>query len=142
MSEKDQIKEILENSNTIAIVGVSRNSAKDSNRVCEYLMNEGYQIIPINPSITEVLGKPCSPSITEVPNKLKERIEIVNIFRPSEDVPHIVEDAIRIKEEHGKLKVIWTQLGITNKLAAEKARKSGIIVIEDKCIQTEHQSIE
>ena len=105
-------------------------------------MNEGYKIIPINPSITEVLGKPCSPSITEVPNKLKEKIEIVNIFRPSEDVPHIVEDAIRIKEEHGKLKVIWTQLGITNKLAAEKARKSGIIVIEDKCIQTEHQSIE
>ena len=90
MSEKIQIKEILENNSTIAIVGVSRNSAKDSNRVCEYLMNEGYKIIPINPSITEVLGKPCSPSITEVPNKLKERIEIVNIFRPSEDVPHIV----------------------------------------------------
>ena len=139
MNEKNQIKEILENNSVIAIVGVSRDSTKDSNRVCEYLMKEGYQVLPINPFIKKVLGKECSPSITDTPNKLKEKIEIVNVFRPSEDVPKIVDESISIKEKYGNLKVIWTQLGIAHKLAAEKARKSGIIVIEDKCIQTEHQ---
>tara|TARA_B100000749_G_C18317747_1_gene419482 strand:- start:274 stop:702 length:429 start_codon:yes stop_codon:yes gene_type:complete len=139
LNEKIQIKEILKNSSVIAIVGVSRDSTKDSNRVCEYLMKEGYQILVVNPFIKEVLGKECRPSITDIPNKLKEKIEIVNIFRPSEDVPKIVDEAISIKEKYGNLKVIWTQLGISHRLAAKKARESGIIVIEDKCIRTEHQ---
>ena len=124
-----EIKEILLNSKTIAVVGLSQNKFKDSFNVAEYLQKYGYKIIPVNPKYSEVLGEKCYPGLEFIP----EKIDIVDIFRKPGAVPSIVDDAIKIGA-----KVIWMQLGICHNAAAEKAREANLKVIMNKCIKVEH----
>jgi len=126
------------NLKNIAVVGCSRNEAKDAHRIPKYLKEHGYRIIPINPFSEEILGEKCYPSLLEMPEDLKRTVDIVNIFRPSDDVPPIVDQAVKLKEEFGTPKVIWMQLGIVNEEAAEKARDTGIAVVMDRCMKIEH----
>jgi predicted CoA-binding protein len=126
----DPIFDILTKYKTIAVVGLSSNPARPSYGVTEYMQSSGYQIIPVNPNETDVLGEPSYASLEEVPQK----IEIVDIFRRSEDVPPVVDAAIR-----AGAKVIWMQQGIANEAAAEKARAAGLTVIMDACILVEHK---
>lgn len=126
---------------TVAIVGVSRNPSKDSYRVAEYLKSNGFHIVPINPLTDEVLGKQCYESLLALPAEVQSTIRIVDVFRPSMDVPPIVTQAIQLKKRYGVLKVVWMQLGIRNKQAAEEARKAGLTVIMDKCMLQEHRRI-
>jgi predicted CoA-binding protein len=126
---EDEIKEILTSYKTIAIVGISNKPDRDSYIVAEYLLNQGYKIIPVNPNIDTVLGLKAYPDLISIP----EDIEIVDIFRRSEFVDEIVDQAI----EKGA-KVVWMQLGVINESAAEKARKAGLKVVMDKCIKVEH----
>jgi uncharacterized protein len=126
----DPIFEILTKFKTIAVVGLSSNPARPSYGVTEYMQSSGYQIIPVNPNETDVLGEPSYASLDEVPQK----IEIVDVFRRPEDVPPVVDAAIKIGA-----KVIWMQQGITNEPAAEKARAAGITVVMDACILVEHK---
>ncbi len=126
----DAVLELLQKYQTIAVVGLSSNPMRPSYAVTEYMQAAGYRIIPVNPNETEVLGEKSYASLEDVP----EKIEIVNVFRRAEEVPPVVESAIRVAA-----KVIWMQLGIENDEAAEKARSAGLVVIEDACILVEHR---
>jgi predicted CoA-binding protein len=126
----DPILEILKKAKTIAVVGLSSNPARASHEVSAYMQAAGYRIIPVNPNEREVLGEKSYARLEDVPGK----IDIVDVFRRAEDVPPVVESAIRIGAG-----VIWMQLGIENAEAAERARAAGLAVIEDKCILVEHR---
>ena len=126
----DPILEILEQFKTIAVVGLSSNPSRASFEVTQYMQSVGYRIIPVNPTETEVLGEKSYARLEDVP----EKIEIVDVFRRAEDVPPVVESAIRVGA-----KVVWMQLGIENAEAAERARAAGLIVVEDACVLVEHR---
>src|SRR6266478_10000876 len=126
----DAVLELLQKYQTIAVVGLSSNPMRPSYAVTEYMQAAGYRIIPVNPNETEVLGEKSYARLEDVP----EKIEIVNVFRRAEEVPPVVESAIRVGA-----KVIWMQLGIENDEAAEKARSAGLVVIEDACLLVEHR---
>lgn len=136
-----QVEEILTESKTIAVVGLSREPGKASHKVAAYLKKHGYHILPVNPFVDMVIGERSYPSLLEIPNDIQREIDIVDIFRRPEDVPPIVEQAIKLKETHGKPCVIWMQLGIVNKEAAETAQKAGMTVVMDKCIMQEHKCL-
>ena len=133
----EEIKSILENYRTIAVVGLSKDPAKDSHKVAKYLKTKGYRIIPINPSADVILGEKCYKSLREVP----ETIEIVDIFRPAKDVPPIVDQAIELKRRLGNPRVIWMQLGIVNEEAAKRARNANMTVVMNKCMMKEHKRL-
>jgi len=131
--------ELLLGSRTIAVVGLSKDPSKESYSVSQYLMEEGYRIIPVNPTASEIMGERAYPSLLEIPAEEARRIEIVDIFRPSEQVPPIVEQAIQLRKADGaNPKMIWMQLGIENPAAAEVARMAGIAVVQNLCLRTEH----
>jgi predicted CoA-binding protein len=121
-----QIKEFYQFKN-IAVVGVSKNEEKPSHQVPEYLIEHGYNVIPVNPTLTEVLGRKAYPSIADI----TERIDIVDVFRKSEDIPAVVDDVLKKKDG---IKVFWMQLGIYNEDAEKKAKENGIDVVYNRCI--------
>ncbi len=127
----DPIAELLKSAKTIAVVGLSDNPMKPSYGVSEYMQSRGYRIIPVNPQIEEALGEKAYASLLDVP----EKIDIVDVFRRSEAVPEIVDQAIQLK-----VPAIWLQEGVVHEEAAEKARKAGIFVVMDKCILKEHRA--
>ena len=136
---QNKIKEILTKYKTVAVVGLSRELGKDSHRVSAYLQSHGFRIIPVNPFADEILGEKSYKSLLDIPPEVQKTIEIVDIFRPSKDVPLIVEQAIKLKMMYGKPYVVWMQLGIVNDSAAEKAKKAGLLVVMDKCMTIEHK---
>jgi predicted CoA-binding protein len=129
-SSADPITEILKNCKIIAVVGLSSNPMRPSYGVTEYMQDAGYRIIPVNPNEREVLGEKSYARLEDVP----EKIDIVDVFRRAEEVPPVVESAIRVGA-----KVVWLQQGIEHEGAAEKARAAGLTVIEDSCILVEHR---
>ena len=135
------IREILSKYNVIAVVGLSKEPGKDSHKVSAYLMKHGYRIIPVNPFAEEVLGEKSYPSLLDIPPEIQKTIEIVDVFRPSQDVPKIMEQAIMLKRRNGKPLVVWLQLGIINEEAAEAGRKAGLTVVMDKCLMIEHNRL-
>ncbi len=138
---QNQIKNILSKYKVIAVVGLSKEPEKDGYKVSAYLKQHGYRIIPVNPFADEVLGEKSYPSLLDIPPEIQKTIEIVDIFRPSKDVPPIVEQAIKLKALYGKPFVVWMQLGIVNKQAAEAAKRAGLIVVMDKCLMVEHHRL-
>ncbi len=127
----EQIKTIYALKN-IAVVGMSKNPEKAAHYVPKYLAEQGYHIIPINPTTDEILGKKCYPSLLEV----QVPIDIVDVFRPSDQVKPVVDDAIKIKP-----KVIWLQEGIHNLEAESLAKKAGIDIVFNRCMLAEHQRL-
>jgi uncharacterized protein len=128
-TEADGITKLLKSAKTIAVVGLTDTPTRPSYRVTDYMQSQGYRIIPVNPNLTEWMGEKAYPSLLEVP----EKIDIVDVFRRSDAVPEIVEQAIQIKAP-----AIWLQEGVVHHEAAEKARQAGIFVVMDKCILKEH----
>jgi len=126
------ISEILKNYRNIAIVGLSQKPERESHKVGSYIKNAGYKIFPVNPNYDTALGLECYNSLDEIP----ESIDIVDIFRKSEDVLPVVKEAIKIKA-----KVIWMQLGIENEEAAKLALDAGLQVVMDHCIKVEHSKL-
>jgi predicted CoA-binding protein len=129
---RSTIKKILQEAKTIAIVGASDKSARDSFHIMKFLMEAGYNVIPVNPAYNEILGKKCFPDLRQ----LEERVDIVNIFRRSDEVLPIVQDAMLMGAP-----AIWMQLGVVNEEAASLAERSGIKVIMNKCIKVEYQML-
>ncbi|AEF94563.1 CoA-binding domain protein [Desulfotomaculum nigrificans CO-1-SRB] len=123
------IKELLNNCHTIAIVGLSDKPQRDSFKVANYLQQHGYRIIPVHPRVTEVLGEKAYKTLADIP----DQIDLVNVFRKSEDTPPVVEQAVSLKP-----KAIWLQLGIANEEAAQIATRAGITFVQDRCIKIEH----
>jgi predicted CoA-binding protein len=129
-SDADRITELLKQARTIAVVGLSSSPMRPSYGVAAYLQTQGYRIIPVNPEIKGALGEKAYASLREVP----EKIDIVDVFRRSEFVPQVVEEAIAINAP-----VVWMQEGVVHEQAAEKARRAGIFVVMDRCILKEHR---
>lgn len=132
LSQPAQISSLLAGAKTIAVVGLSPKENRPSNMVARYLLSAGYTIIPVNPGQNEILGQPCFPSLTAVPTP----VDIVDIFRRSEDVLEVVQLAVSLKPLP---LAIWMQQGIINEEAAELARRHGLQVIMDRCIKVDHQ---
>ena len=131
----------MERYRIIAVVGLSRETDKPSYQVAAYMKKQSYRIIPVNPFADEVLGEKSYRSLLDIPIEIQKTIEIVNIFRRPEDVPPIVEQALKLKRANGKPYVVWMQLGIINGQAAETARNAGLTVVMDKCIMVEHKNL-
>ena len=123
------------------MVGLSREPEKDSYRVAAYLKKHGYHIVPVNPFADEVLGGRSYKSLLDIPVEVQKQIDLVDVFRRPENVTSIVEQAVKLREKHGKPCVIWMQLGIINEKAAATARKAGLTVVMDKCIMQEHKRL-
>lgn len=126
------IEDILKQIRTVAVVGLSDNPERPSHTVAKYLKEQGYHIIPVNPQIKEVLGEISYPDLLSIP----EPVDVVDIFRRPEDVPPIVDQAIKIGA-----KVVWMQEGIINEEAATRARKNGLTVVMDRCMLKEHRKL-
>jgi len=131
------IKEILSGAKVIAVVGLSPREERPSNVVAGYLKNAGYKIIPVNPGHKEILGEKCYPSLEEIPEIYRRQIDIVDVFRRSEDTPRIVKDAA----QHTSARVVWLQEGISSDEAASLARSYGLEIIMDRCILKEHRKL-
>lgn len=127
-----EMKEMFQTVRTIATVGFSTNPARPGYYVPEYLMLKGYRVIPVNPTIQDALGQKAYPDLLSVP----EKVDVVQIFRRPEDVPAIVEQAIKIGA-----KVIWMQIGATNPEAVKTAQTAGLGVVTDKCMMIEHKRL-
>ena len=130
--DESTIREVLEKSKVIAVVGLSPKSDRPSHRVGAYLKNQGYRIIPVRPAADEILGEKAYSSLKAIPQDIQ--VDVVDVFRKSEDVPPIVEQAIEIGA-----KAIWLQEGIVNEEAAQKARAAGLKVVMDLCMLKEHK---
>ena len=129
MNDKIDTCEILKNSKTIAVYGISRNPERTSRRIAEYLKSNGYEVVGVNPAISEAGGIKVYPSLKEIPFD----IDIVDVFRRSEDVPALIDDVLAKKP-----KVLWLQLGIRNDEAVKPVEDQGIIAIQDTCIKIAH----
>jgi hypothetical protein len=128
----DALRRMLTQAKTIAVVGMSKNPDKDAHRIPALLIEWGYRLLPINPTTDQILGLRCYKSLRDV----REPIDIVDVFRPSEDVPPIVDDAIAVRA-----KAVWMQTGIAHERAAAKARAEGLDVVQDRCISVEHRRL-
>jgi predicted CoA-binding protein len=125
--------EILKSSRVVAMVGLSPKPDRPSYIVASYLKEKGYRVIPVNPGIEQILGETCYPDLLSIP----ERVDVVDIFRRSEEVPAIVEEAIKIGA-----KTVWMQEGVINKEAASRAGEAGLLVVMDKCMRKEHLKLQ
>ena len=132
MYSDQMLKGILLSTKTIASVGLSSNMEKVSYSVGAYLQSQGYHVIPVNPTADEILGEKSYPDLESIP----EKIEVVQVFRRPEDVPSVVESAIKIGA-----KVVWMQEGIVNEEAAQMAREAGLQVVMDACMRATHQRL-
>jgi len=130
-TQTDAIADLLKRSKTIAVVGLSNSPLRPSHGVSAYMQTNGYRIIPVNPNIKGALGEKAFASLLDVPDK----IDIVNIFRRSELVDEVVDQAIQLK-----VPAIWMQEEVINQRAADRARQAGIFVIMDRCILKEHKT--
>ena len=135
MKQSDPIYELLAGAKTIAVVGLSNSPMRASYGVSAYMQMSGYKIIPVNPQITEALGEKSYPSLREMPGEVAEKIDLIDVFRRSEFVDEIVEQAIQLK-----IPAIWLQEDVINERAAQKARAAGIFVVMDLCVLKEHRA--
>jgi predicted CoA-binding protein len=130
----EELKYTLSSCKTVVIVGISPKEDRPSYRVASYLKSKGYRIIPVRPNSESILGEKTYHSLLEIPKEIE--IDVVDIFRRSEDVPSVVEEAIR-----RGTKVVWMQEGIFHDEACAKAEKAGLKVVMDRCIKKEHQRL-
>ena len=132
MNDDQMMKDILLSAKTIASVGLSSNQQKESYWIVSYLKDQGYRVIPVNPTADEILGEKSYPDLESVP----EKIDVVQVFRKPEDVPPVVDSAIK-----AGAKVVWMQEGIVHEAAAQKAREAGLQVVMDACMRVTHRRL-
>lgn len=129
-----ELKHLLASARTIAVVGLSDKPDRDSNAIAVYLQRQGYRVIPVNPMLPEVLGERSYPTLAAIPPEIS--VDIVDIFRRSDQVPPVVDEAIARRAP-----VVWFQLGVEHPDAAARARAAGLTVLENRCIRVEHQRL-
>jgi len=132
MNTDQMMKDILLSTKTIASVGLSSNPGKESYGIVQYLKSQGYRVIPVNPTADQILGEKSYPDLESIP----EKIDVVQVFRKPEDVPPVVESAIK-----AGAKTVWMQEGIVNEEAAQKAREAGMQVVMDACMRATHRRL-
>ncbi|OAI52845.1 CoA-binding protein [Betaproteobacteria bacterium SCGC AG-212-J23] len=129
MDDINTLRRILRECRTLAVVGLSADWFRPSYFAAKYMQEHGYRVIPVNPKYTEILGQKCYKSLRDIP----EKVDLVDVFRKTQDVPPIAEEAIAIGA-----KVLWQQLGVKNEAAAAKARAAGLEAVMDRCVKIEH----
>ena len=129
MDDINTLRRILRDARVIAVVGLSADWFRPSYFAAKYMQEHGYRVIPVNPKYPEILGEKCYRSLREIP----DRVDIVDVFRKTQDVPPIAEEAIAIGA-----KVLWQQLGVKNEAAAAKAQAAGLETVMDRCVKIEH----
>jgi predicted CoA-binding protein len=127
------LKRLLENARTIAVVGLSEKPERDSHAVAAYLQSRGYRIIGVHPSAKELLGEPAYPSLTAMDPKTRDAVDLVAIFRRPDDVPAVMEEAAALGR-----KAIWLPSGASSPAALETARRLGLTLVADKCLRSVH----
>jgi len=130
--DPEAIRRVLVGSRTIAVVGCSPKPDRDSYQIAKYLIEKGYDVVPVNPGQAEILGLKCYPDVKSIPRK----VDIVDVFRAPEHIPPIAEDAVAAKAE-----CLWLQTGIVHDDAARKASDAGLYVIQDRCISVAHRTL-
>jgi hypothetical protein len=135
LNEPETIREILDRTKTIAVVGLTNREGRASLGVSRFMQSRGYRIVPINPAIESALGETSYPTLDDAVEALPGEIQLVNVFRAPEFVPQIVEDTIRLK-----LPCLWLQEGVVHDEAAAKAEAAGIKVVMDRCILKERMA--
>ncbi|ELZ26476.1 CoA-binding protein [Halogeometricum pallidum JCM 14848] len=135
MVSDDDLREMLD-ADTVAVVGCSTTEGKAAHEIPAYLQRHGYRVIPINPFADEILGETAYDSLADVPEDAD--VDLVDVFRPSEEAGDIVDAAIERHESVGDVRSVWLQLGITDDEAGERAREAGLAFVQDKCMKVEH----
>lgn len=133
ITDDEELRELLE-LDTVAVVGCSTTPGKAAHDIPEYLVEHGYDVIPVNPYAEEVLGRKAYDSLEEVPDE----IDLVDVFRPSDEIPEIVDAIVERHEERGDAAAIWLQLDIRHDEAAERAEAAGLRIVQDRCMKVEH----
>ena len=136
VSDADSLRELLD-VDRIAVVGCSSTPGKAAHDIPAYLQQQGYEIVPVNPFADEILGEAVADSLAEVDGE----IDLVDVFRPSEEVAGIVDATLDRKAAEGDVEAIWLQLGITDAEATTKAESEGLTVVADRCLKVEHQRL-
>ncbi len=125
----------------IAVVGASKNPEKEANTVPAYLMGHGYMIVPVNPTTDSVLGLRAYPSLADIPEDIAKRVEVVEVFRPSEEFPQVATQVAQMKKETGRPFVFWGQLGLENEEAKRILSGAGVEYVMDRCMRVEHSRL-
>jgi len=133
LTTDEEVRSLLE-LETVAVIGCSTTEGKAAHDVPAYLQRHGYDVVPVNPFADEILGVEAADSLAEV----EADLDLVDVFRPSEEVPGIVDEVLERKESRGDVSALWLQLGISDDEAAARAEEAGLEVVQDKCIKVEH----
>lgn len=134
MSSEADIQRLL-GFDTVAVIGCSGTPGKAAHDVPAYLQRQGYEVVPVNPFRDRVLGRPAYDSLADV----REAVELVNVFRPSEELPGVVDRVLERRAERGDVEGLWVQLGIRDDDAVTRARDAGVTAVQDRCIMVEHR---
>ena len=137
ISDDATMKAVLEEANTIAVIGMKSGESDDAYRIPAYMKEHGYRIIPINPKLSEVLDTEAYADLGKVPQELQP-LDVINIFRATEYLPSHVEEILALSP---RPRAVWTQLGIHHGPSAQKLREAGITVIQDRCIMVDHRRL-
>ena len=134
-------REVMRRYKTIAVVGASKNPEKDAYTVPEYLKRHGYRIIPVNPTADRILDEKAYPSLLDIPPDLAKQVEVVDVFRPSEELPEIAKAAVAMKQKYGRPFVFWGQLGLENEDAKRLLSTNGVQYVMNACMKVVHGSM-
>ncbi len=134
-------REVLRKYKTIAVVGASKNPQKDANTVPQFMKDHGYKIIPINPTADEIVGEKAYPSLMDLPSDLASKVELVDVFRPSEELPQVAQQVVDMHRKYGRPLVFWAQLGLENEEAKQILLKNQIPYIMNACLRIVQRTI-
>jgi predicted CoA-binding protein len=134
--------EALKQSRVVAVVGVSKNPEKEANSVPLYLIRHGFMVIPVNPTAGIIHGLKVYPSLAELPQELAVRVDVVEVFRPSQELPEIARQVVEMKKRTGKATVFWAQLGLENEEAKRILKENGVPYVMNVCMRTQHQLLD
>lgn len=134
-------QEVLKKFKTFVVVGASKNPEKDAYTVPQYMMEHGYTIIPVNPTADQILGKKAYPSLLDLPAEVAESVEVVDVFRPSEELPQIAQQVLDFRKKYGRPFVFWAQLGLENEEAKQMLSKSGVSYVMNACLRVVHRKL-
>ncbi|MDG6953850.1 MAG: CoA-binding protein [Nitrososphaerota archaeon] len=137
-----QPTEVMKRYRFIAVVGASKNPEKEANTVPAYLQQRGYIIVPVNPTADVVLGQKTYPTLADIPEETAKKIEVVDVFRPSAELPQVARQVAEMKKRTGRPFVFWGQLGLENEEAKKILADAGVDYVMDKCMRIEHRVAE
>jgi len=133
--------EVVKRYKVVAVVGASKNPEKDANSVPAYLQEKGYTIIPVNPTADTINGLKTYHSLSDIPDDLAKKVDVVDVFRPSEELPQVARQVVEMKKKTGRPFVFWGQLGLENDEAKKILSEANVDYVMDRCIRTEHKMI-